>query len=841
MLGLKTRNNLYRIKTYWSLKTWWENNLSFIFWKNVFQGKNKLNKSRKEWVLLRPILPLFLKTIFYATVIIVIFESYKYFYPSPIKMENDSAVQLLTAVAGVSGVFLGLYFSAISSVASNLLVRATQDVRRFFLNSPVGQQYIQVVALTGILSIFYLIEASFGYTPHPFSLIFIALLTAFVVIRFWKIGADVFNSLEPSDSLPWVRETVKGYIGQNTPPGFRWSKPYMQKYNQEQVTYHVDLISNLITFGIKEIKLSDEQLITAANQLGHLLYSYTLSKPKIPTKSLWYKRRGQFQSWNLTDSSQVALALQTGTSIQPKMATDFVWFEERILNVILDIFTHLNKENKIGVFYQVNEVFVQVAGFYAKDFDEQALKLLFKKAEESGNNFYSIKTTDPNQAKYKEQLAFIDSQGRLPIEALLGLFRYLDTSSVEKILNNLNSIYWKTMDRSIYQSDLPQASLSRLEELAFELQNEREIEGKIVTTEWYIQTAYLQRYLFSIQNYFNYIKSLPKDYFKPKIEKLKQEGQVGLAVHLIQRWIEFSSKYKKLVDLFEKHIQECEKFFRIPDLPKPPFNFPAEHKNATGAEEAAKDEMVKFLPSLGSLVSSDEIPDYFGQALTIGIEGCYDACRDDKHKRLEVILPPVFDASLQAFERITKVVQEWTQIESKIIYSTEPLENLFEISGYAKLFSELYEKPEIWNIVRQYWDDYLAKVDAKVVIGYIAAVSTFRDKQFVIMPQAVLRTSWKIDFEGILRHKGFKIFPDNDSYDHINGKKKSNHPSTLIRIIAARSGLITMTSARDVFFAVYLSNHPAATGITLPDRYELKRRIQKEEGIESDDHEEENE
>lgn len=265
-------------------------------------------------------------------------------------------------------------------------------------------------------------------------------------------------------------------------------------------------------------------------------------------------------------------------------------------------------------------------------------------------------------------------------------------------------------------------------------------------------------------------------------------------------------------------------------MPWPIFDFPQEEKITQDRIKEVSDRMIRLLPKLQILRTSDDLPDYFGQALTIGVEACFEACDDNDHERLKKIFPIVFQASLAAHDMTRQKVQSWSQEDSKIIYSTEPIINLFDIAGYAKLYAELYQNQELWNVAQQSWDAYFAAItNAKQVIEFIAAICSYRDSLFMIMPQAILRSNWQISFEHRMRERGIPVFPDSASYNSVNGRRQPTHPSPVIRVLERSGGLRLMASARDIFFATYLSNLPAAAGIELPDRHDFKESIQEEE------------
>jgi hypothetical protein len=65
---------------------------------------------------------------------------------------------LLEAVAAVSGVFLALYFTAVSTVAASVYVNVPHDIRALIVRDRLGNLYVPGVAFTIALSVLLLIR-----------------------------------------------------------------------------------------------------------------------------------------------------------------------------------------------------------------------------------------------------------------------------------------------------------------------------------------------------------------------------------------------------------------------------------------------------------------------------------------------------------------------------------------------------------------------------------------------------------------------------------------------------------------------------------------------------------
>lgn len=826
MVFIKLRNNLNNRKFFWVFRKWIKQRPVFLFWKYIHKCDYGIEKNKNSFDLLKKTLPQFLKATVYAIFIIFILELYNYAWPVNLSYDDQAIDTFLSAVASISGVFLGLYFTAISGVASNFLIRASQDIREYFFSAPEGKQYTTTVAITGIVSVFYIVLKSFDHTIHPVGIIFLSLLASYIIIRFWGVGSNVFHFLEPSKSFPFITKDIAGSIKKIIPNRYQWNKDFFQNHHKNVVDYRLTLMGNIINFGNKEMKMPDEELIYAIKYLLGLLHYYSDEKGKIPTSSLWFKTKAEYTNWSLANSTEAHLALNTGTNLQPKVIKDYIWFEEKCLDIIYEIFVYFTENNKSSYFFKAYENLVYIPEIYAKNFDTASLKLFINTIEKINKLFEFKNIANEKETVFKEQIGFVDLQGMVGISAILGLSKYLEANNCDSLIKSLDKIKWTTNNKDIYLSGVPFTSISRLEDLSKELKNELKIEGRVLSKDWYIKTLCVQKYLFSLQEYFSYLKTINEDYFGKKHSDFISSKNIPLAIQINQRWLEFANKYENLVFYFKKEVENCNEKQLLKDLPWPKIDIEGEINEMKKINIQVEDKMISLLPILEKLKTGKDLPDYFGQALQIGTIACYSACKNNDVERLKRIMPLVFVSSISAHQITKEEVKNWDQEESKIIFSTEPIENLCEISGYSKLYSELFENSEIWDVVKSLWEEYFKVVNVSEVIKYFSAIFNYRDSVFKIMPQAGLRSNWKIDFENELRKKGFPVFPDDRS--SFRRDEPLKHKSALIRAVAKMRGLM-LSGGRDVFIATYLSDRPEANGVDLPDKHDFKEYIKRED------------
>jgi len=787
---------LYSIKNFlrskagfWRARQFWQKNVSFNFFKQLYRIQFNYREEKTSASILKHSLSSFIVNIIYAIFFITIFE---YFFPRffPIKIplvisEGDLLILVSTTVT-IGGVFLALYFTAVSAVAGNFFMRATENLQRLFLRERKGQQYIRTLGLTIVVGVFYLVLTTFDYPISPFGPIIIAVLAAYAIIRFMSLGLQTFYFLHPIEASATIIGDAAYAIQNATIQGFGPKKDYLQNHYRKQAESSLKTLQSLIDFGVNVINLSDEQLVTVAKYAGGLFNYYITRKKLIPTESYWFKRKSQFRKWLFADSSEIILALNTGTPLSPKNIKDNTWFEEESIDIILKLFRYFIEKQKWESAQICLEVLVSIVEKLGLEFYDDVAELTLKKVNLAIKPILATTEKLTDLQTRRGYLAIIDTYSRLAIAVIIGFLHHLDKRDSKKLVEEIRAIRWSQESR-IYESTLPGKLLPKLESTARQYQTEKIIEGKQISPEWYLITVTTQQYLFELKYYFDYVKSLHKNFFKRNVDILMNNKQPLLTAQLVQRWLEFINKLGACGTSFEKLIKDCACLQYVKDLPWVAIDFDKERTAFESMDKEAVDKMVNLLPTLMQLPQSEleDLPDYFGQAYTFGVEACYQAC----------------------FEN-----------------DTERFKEVFPIVGYAKLYAELYQNNDLWKVCENVWNNYLSNTNARDIIGLIVATSQYRDSVFKIMPRAMLRSNWDIKFRSKLQEMNLVTDPFEN---HIRDRNRSiNHQSPIIRVLARYGDLLA--DARNIFFITYLSKHQAAKGITFPDRRNLKEQIERE-------------
>ena len=823
---MKIGNFLYGKKWFWRARFFLQHNLSFKFFTRVYQGRHFAWREKNSLRHFRLFLTAFVLYLLYGIVVVILLEMLSSVLPiaSSVSIQAEISRQFLATIVTVVGIFLGLYFTAVSAVAGSLFMRATNDLQELFLRDPKGRDYIRVLGLTIVIGIYYLGLGVLGYEFSIVGLVAIVLLASYAAIRFIVLGFRIFHFIHPVEASAAIVGDAAYAIKGSSVGGFGWRRDYLQNHYRKQAARSLNTLRSLISFCVEAIEVSDEQLVTVAEHSGSLLNYYVDRRKQIPTESHWHASRQQFQDWILANESELALALNTGTALLPKNVKDWNWFEEDCIDTVLSIFDHLIEKKRWKSAHACVEILISIAEIVGGEFYDDTGQLILEKLTPKIKRAVAAIDSSPIPDDRRIQLGFVDSYGRLGIGLLIGLLRHVHEQTLDQLSSAVGSIDWRKAS-GVYRSQLPGKLLPILEKTALDYRTEILIERRSLSPSWYLRTITTQQYLFKLKAYFEFTKSLHAKLFKKSVEQFIADKKFLCAAGLVERWQEFSYKLERCGDDFQKLAAGCTEFKKVLDLPWVEIDFEKEQELINSYRKEAVNKLTQLLPDLSDKAESEEIPDYFGQAYTFGVEACHQACAEDDPERFEKLFTSVFFGSIAAFERTRRQTDGWAK-ESQIIFSSEPIEDLLNLSGYAKLYAELHENNALWKVCEAVWDRYLEGNNAKNMLELIAAAAAYCDAQFMLMPKATIRANWDIGFSAKLQKMNLIRDP---SEERSFGRRTPDavHPSPIIRA-AGSHGVPMSINARDIFFVTYLSEHSAAQGIDFPDRQQLRQRIERE-------------
>jgi hypothetical protein len=146
----------------------------------------------------------------------------------PTGFRPDTYATLLGTIAQVTGVFLGLYFTAVSAVASAAYAKVPNTVRALVVEEKVGNVYIRLVAFEAALATFLLAAHTLGIFLGYLNLVLVSVGAVFSIFAFVFLGFRTFYFFDPTQLVGYVERDFRRAVISVTPQRRGWAQPPLQ-------------------------------------------------------------------------------------------------------------------------------------------------------------------------------------------------------------------------------------------------------------------------------------------------------------------------------------------------------------------------------------------------------------------------------------------------------------------------------------------------------------------------------------------------------------------------------------------------------------------------------------
>lgn len=831
--------SLAQKRMFWRLRSFI---IRVIFWieTQLFAFKYGIKEKKFNYQSFSNILSITQKPLLFATGFAILLQYidphlYHYLKKLGLTIPDDSDyVTLLATVSGIGGVFIGLYYAAISAISSAIYARVPNNVRDLLSKERVGNVYLQFLAFLTTLCLV-LIALRLINLPRLFLAIPIVTIFAGIgIISFVKLGQHAFYLFDPTKLSHYIFEQMVHWIDMVKAGGFRWLDKSFQNHAHKQASSILDTLATLADITAKEPHLSGKPFIDLSQNLLQFLKYYEYTKRSIPTESAWYAKRYQHRDWYRTDSSQIAIAHSTGTSLRPIEISNKEWIEDRvipILNKCIEVNLAEKKYTDILSLFGYFESYLKTLGIEGSVqrafiiLDNLALTILSHLADAPA---------DGNLVKEEvlEKLAIAEQFALLPIAVALGYRKKVEKLNRQDIENRLSSVRWNS-NISIYRNDFPTYCLARLEWFKPRINFECAVEGDEITPLWYLTELMCQ---VEAEQFADNIKALVSKgaaFYNISISRALSNKHPWIAAAIMSREWEYWHKVQDQIGVWSNKWSEVSGGRRIDGLPWTELDI---NLLKTESDNRQKD-LLKLMSQqnifLALLSQPENYPDYAGQFLHTSGEITFNSLLNNDINLLKSVFRSYLYGCLLRFDSLrSKLATTDWRYEQEMKIAAAALLDVMEISGYARLLSDYHGNESLWHEIKTAWDDFLTKQHEQSPINVLAAAVILTDVAFEIPHRGVLRTSWQIAI-----NRKLNDVPRHE--EHRRGMFSSHtvidHDSALVRIFSRDHG-ISFYHGIDIFIEYYLRQFEDAKNLDFGSkRRSLKSAIERENKIKSEE------
>ena len=734
-------------------------------------------------------------------------------------LDADVYRDTLTAVVQVSGVFLGLYFTAVSVVASTVYSEVSSDIRALLIREKTGNQYLNVLALLASVALIALLLIGFGYKTGLLLFLFIILMSIYAILSFVKLGLRIFYFFNPGILADELNYDIQKFILMATVKGYRWCDKSFQAHCRKVVGDLLLTYQNVIDYAIVNHKrYSGKDLETLLDGLQVLFGMYVINKHRIPTKSFWYGRKYKHKDWLLTSFSEISMAINTGTQLIPIEEPEEDWFEKELTPMIGDLFEKLllrrNYEYALRSLTRLGKRIQHNSRFYATREASLLLKEVLNVIIETLTKESSNQSSEeePN-TKYK--VAIIDALANVQIAILLGASEAIERINERSIRESAVKAA-KSRRFRFYSKVLPKEALEMLEYLVTGVSNERIIENNILSPNWYLDQLIglaLVRYIDSfLQTYISDIERV----FGNESKQLLDRKEIFLAMQCLQRGLEACDKLHFHMDVFENCYKLIEGMRHLSDVPWMTVVWEDMHAKVREIRKALVGTLADATKPILNKDDVIDLPDYLGYAFTTLESEYFNYLMSGEEGMAEKIFEILLPVTLFIHDRVTQRVER-EEPRTQMALRADPILDILALSGYALIFDDLDDK-QFKKGVSESWQKLLSDVSIKKrLLNLIFGLLHAKKLVIGITQRDTLRSQWELNISRILRERDI-LRDDLDLHPYYGHKKTISHSKKLIRYIVQHShmGVISL-DPKDVFIGLFLADYFTKEGIALPN------------------------
>jgi hypothetical protein len=512
------------------------------------------------------------------------------------------------------------------------------------------------------------------------------------------------------------------------------------------------------------------------------------------------------------------LAIETGTSIQPKLVADQHWLEAEMLTMIRRSIEKLLSDNNLMALYSflnALQPYVEKLGQLLEVKDGRRLLGILL---EPIDVYLSQTRVSKDTEDLKLRLAVRDSTKLCFLSLALGYFKEVSTWNSQEIRRRSRDTNWKSKS-SIYEQGLPPQLLPQLEWMKTCLLFERNVEGYEVSPVWYREQLIAGKLNDIIASQLHEVLSIIDEFASEAGELILRNDPTAAAIHC-QRGHELSSKVEAHLTNLRAAVEDLEESKVDKDISWTKTDWKTVQDRVSAAKKAIIDSLAQSMIALPIDRPDDQTPDLFGQAYNTICWECYLTLEANDSKRFGQLFPIVATSAFTAGQKLATDVADWMP-ESQIAISGDPFLDLLHLSGYAIVYSELHHNRVLWDWCQKTWTGLLkAHPKPKDLVTYLIGLHEIRHGSLRISARQMIRTKWQLELKSTLRKQG--IISDRFSLPFMDDAPQAAvHRSKLILKLTANGQHEPMANAADIFIALYLTTLPIARDVPYRNMYQL--------------------
>lgn len=737
---------------------------------------------------------------------------------------------LLATVVGVGGVFIGLYYAAISAIGGAIYAKVPNNIRDLLAQDRLGNAYMRCLAALTFFGVCLLAFHTLGLEQVILAVPIFTLGAGLVIVGFVRLGARAFYLFDPTSLSYRLFEQLRRCHLQMQAGGYRWSDQSFQKHAHRVAQTAIDTLATVSDVAARAPHLSGRPFAGLCKDLLSFLLHYESAKKSIPTESDWYEVRYVHPDWYRAGDTETSMAHQTATGLRPQSIRDLRWIESAILPIVQRCLELNIRKRRYALVFEILSYLDAYVQRLAK---EHQVEFAFNLVGDVFSWCGSLIFVKADKAVAEESLENMEICNRLagmPISILIAYVHTVESYRRDVVLQRIHKIKWKS-EKAIYKTGFAGDVLKQLEWLRPRLEFEQRVEGHIVSPSWYLQELITQKEAENVSAAMTCLHGEARKLYENRTKAATSSQHPWLAAVMISKESEYWNKLDYHTNTLNQLWSDLNSERRLEG-----FSWPSLDVDDLKRKKARRRiELLKLMSDQSVLLSlksrPKSYPDFAGQFLHAVGEALLTALCENDSGTARVLFKRYLYGSLVQFERLTpkEAKLDWrSEIELKV--AVAPLLDLMDISGYMYLFSEFHDAPYIEKIVSEEWDECLDKDSAMQRLELLAVAVSLTESAFELAHRSINRTRWAQTVQKRLKDVQRREVPADRSNLFRSFEPVVMHRSPLVRIFA-KDRLPSFRDGIDIFLGKYVRRREDGGKLDFGRRRrrDIEKEIEREE------------
>lgn len=723
--------------------------------------------------------------------------------PSPV----SNLVNTYGVLAQISGLILGLYFTAMSVVVSTIYSKVPDNIRNLIAREKVGDKYIDILMLLGATSLVELGAILQGQVPSLLVLYVALFMSLMALLTLPILIHSIFHFFDPArlaethifpEAIDWVRKATCGYQG--------WDNPSFQHHYYRLANQRLSTYKNIVDLLVQDPNPNNASLARLMAIGLSFLSHYTGIKSQIPTDSRWYQYQIEHPKWFETHSSSVEMSMSANIPLPHKETPNYLWVEERVANNLRTVLSHLLNDNDLEYAIELIQHLQSSCTRMVKLLALKEAYFLTGVCDELIVEYLSKTSLDDENKTY--QIALADFYGANHVNIPIEYGKILEEISPDSLRHKLRSINWENA-ASAYKAHLPVSILPSIEDILQKKQNQFIVDRSIEVPEWYDLELIAIACLRFLHEAAEEVVSQYERAFTDKIEAIKGNDATFLMMQILTRGLEGYSKCSAFLSMAENLDKDLHDLAIVKDIPHPTLEWSEYDKRI----EDVRSKVIERFGSLSLMINPEDIdkkiPDYAGHAYWLLARECFIALCEQDEERYKKVYSIYMLVMHQTWTYFSSLLAKGQDVEYYMSAFSEIFIDAMAIGGYAKLFNE-FREGNYWKITTDVWDSYLKaseNEDGKVLSAFITSAN-YKSQTLLsggITNRSLERTGWEQQYNHIVREE---IGLSEDDYYYGRGRINRNARDRIESALLRTFGAAPFRHSESVFIHSYILQKP---------------------------------